>query len=115
MIVFKQKSYIIVTKTIDDPEETLDSWVYHYCSGYGITILTDVTELEMRDNKCMSCHSSATDEILALWRLHNWDYNLGSYSNSKPSLNHHRQALLQYYLMSIKLFIKRLSGYFNRH
>jgi hypothetical protein len=58
------------------------SWVYHTCNPVrahvAIGRFLTMTELNHSVVKCWKCHLECSPEILALWKLHNFDAMSGS-------------------------------------
>jgi len=56
-----------------------NSWIFHRsCSHhhYTSTKWDALVEHEVYAERCMFCLTPIPTEVLALWRLHNWDYEL---------------------------------------
>jgi len=79
-VLFEQDTFALLEDVIKATKETqvdVHSWIYHHpCDRHSSIKLTALATTEIHRGVCIYCHKKIPDELLALWRLHNWDYEL---------------------------------------
>ena len=83
-VLFEQDTFALVEDPIAATKDTqvdIHSWIRHkLCtdSRYAGEYYISLTDKELAKGQCVFCFKKIPDELMALWRLHNWDYPLRS-------------------------------------
>lgn len=73
-IVMEDGSFFIEKNNNDSKNfDKHESWVMHYCSSLYWKVIV-VEEYMIKYGKCKNCHEDVPPGLIALWKMHNWDY-----------------------------------------